>query len=83
MIKLLERADEPDKKIINNLLSDKKDNSTKVKKITQYMVKYKIDELTKNIMDEFFVEGISILESIPGKSPELKKYFEGIRRRKF
>tara|TARA_B100000676_G_scaffold198653_1_gene195226 strand:+ start:5655 stop:6614 length:960 start_codon:yes stop_codon:yes gene_type:complete len=83
MIKLLERADEPDKKIINNLLSDKKDNSTKVKKITQYMVKYKIDELTKKIMDEFFVEGISILESIPGKSSELKKYFEGIRRRKF
>tara|TARA_B100001057_G_scaffold338063_1_gene338871 strand:+ start:429 stop:1388 length:960 start_codon:yes stop_codon:yes gene_type:complete len=83
MIKLLEHAEESDKKIINNLLNKRKENTTKVKKITEYMIKYKIDELTKKIMNEFFIEGISILESIPGKSSELKKYFEVIRRRKF
>ena len=83
MIKLLEHAEESDKKIINNLLSNRNDNTTKVKKITEYMIKYKVDELTKKIMDEFFLEGITILESIPGKSLELKNYFEEIRKRKF
>ena len=83
MIKLLEHAEESDKKIINNLLSNRKENTTKVKKITEYMIKYKIDELTKKIMNEFFLEGITILESIPGKSSDLKNYFEEIRNRKF
>ena len=83
MIKLLEHAEESDKKIINNLLSSRKENTTKVKKITEYMIKYKIDELTKKIMNEFFLEGITILESIPGKSSDLKNYFEEIRNRKF
>ena len=46
------------------------------------MIKYKIDELTKKIMNEFFLEGITILESI-GKSSDLKYYFEEIRNRKF
>ena len=83
MIKLLEHAEESDKKIINNLLSNRKENTTKVKKITEYMIKYKIDELTKKIMNEFFLEGVTILESIPGKSSDLKNYFEEIRNRKF
>ena len=83
MIKLLEHAEESDKKIINTLLSKGKENTTKVKKITEYMIRYKIDELTKKIMDEFFLEGIAILESIPGKNSELKNYFEEIRKRKF
>ena len=83
MIKLLEHAEDSDKKIINNLLSNRKENTTKVKKITEYMIKYKIDELTKKIMNEFFLEGITILESIPGKSSDLKNYFEEIRNRKF
>ena len=83
MIKLLEHAEESDKKIINNLLSNRNENTTKVKKITEYMIKYKIDELTKKIMNEFFLEGITILESIPGKSSDLKNYFEEIRNRKF
>ena len=83
MIKLLEHAEDSDKKIINNLLSNRKENTTKVKKITEYMIKYKIDELTKKIMNEFFLEGVTILESIPGKSSDLKNYFEEIRNRKF
>ena len=83
MIKLLEHAEESDKKIINNLLSNKKNNTTKVKRITEYMIKYKVDELTRKIMDEFFIEGITILNSIPGKTLELKNYFEEIRKRKF
>ena len=83
MIKLLEHAEDSDKKIINNLLSNRKENTTKVKKITEYMIKYKIDELTKKIMNEFFLDGITILESIPGKSSDLKNYFEEIRNRKF
>ena len=83
MIKLLEHAEESDKKIINTLLSKGKENTTKVKKITEYMIRYKIDELTKKIMNEFFLEGIAILESIPGKNSELKNYFEEIRKRKF
>ena len=83
MIKLLEHAEESDKKIIDTLLSKGKENTTKVKKITEYMIRYKIDELTKKIMNEFFLEGIAILESIPGKNSELKNYFEEIRKRKF
>ncbi len=83
MIKLLEHAEESDKKIINNLLSNKKNNTSKVKRITEYMIKYKVDELTRKIMDEFFIEGITILNSIPGKTLELKNYFEEIRKRKF
>ena len=86
IIKLLEKANSTDKESILKLMNNNKEEENKIKFITDMMLKYQIDKITKQKMDIYFEEGINILSDISGKPDnilELKNYFEKIRDRKF
>jgi len=86
IIKLLEKANSTDKESILKLMNDNKEEENKIKFITDMMLKYQIDKITKQKMDIYFEEGMNILSDISGKPDnilELKNYFEKIRDRKF
>lgn len=85
IIKLLEKASSNDKEMILKFM-DINQNESKIKFITEMMIKYQIDKISKQKMDIYFEEGIEILSNISGKPDnivELKNYFEKIRDRKF
>lgn len=86
IIKLLEKANSTDKESILKLMNNNKEEENKIKFITDMMLKYQIDKITKQKMDIYFEEGMNILSDISGKPDnilELKNYFEKIRDRKF
>ena len=86
IIKLLEKANSTDKESILKLMNNNKEEENKIKFITDMMLKYQIDKMTKQKMDIYFEEGMNILSDISGKPDnilELKNYFEKIRDRKF
>ena len=83
IIKLLEQADTYDKKNILKMMNSN-DDENKIKFITSMMIKYEIDNISKDKMDSFFNDGIEILNNIPGNKESLKNlknYFEKIRNR--
>ena len=78
IIKLLEKANPIDKNNILKLMNNN-DDENKIKFITDMMIKYKIDKISKDKMDSFFNDGIDILNDIPGNKESiknLKNYFE-------
>ena len=86
IIKLLEKANSTDKESILKLMNNNKEEENKIKFITDMMLKYQIDKITKQKMDIYFEEGMNVLSDISGKPDnilELKNYFEKIRDRKF
>ncbi len=86
IIKLLEQANTDDKKNILKLMNSNNQDQNKINFITDMMIKYKIDKISKNKMDSFFNEGIELLNNISGNIEsikDLKSYFEKIRKRNF
>ena len=86
IIKLLEQANPDDKKNILKLMNSNNQDQNKINFITDMMIKYKIDKISKNKMDSFFNEGIELLNNISGNIEsikDLKSYFEKIRKRNF
>ena len=86
IIKLLEKANSTDKESILKLMNDNSGDENKIKFITDMMLKYQIDKISKQKMDIYFDEGMKILSGISSKKNkilELKNYFKKIRDRKF
>ncbi len=84
IIKLLEKSNSNDKKTILKLMNNDDQDENKIKFITDMMIKYQIDKISKNKMDSFFKEGIELLNDISGNSisfTNLKNYFKKIRNR--
>lgn len=87
IIKLLEKASPNDKEnILKFMDNNNNQDERKVKFITDLMIKYQIDKISKQKMDIYFDDGMKILSNIFNKSDnlfELKSYFKKIRDRKF
>lgn len=86
IIKLLEKASPNDKENILKFMDNNNQDERKVKFITDLMIKYQIDKISKQKMDIYFDDGMKILSNISNKSDnlfELKSYFKKIRDRKF
>ena len=86
IIKLLEKASPDDKEKVLKFMDNNNQDERKVQFITDLMIKYKIDKISKQKMDIYFKEGMNILSDIsgnPDNTLELKNYFEKIRDRKF
>ena len=86
IIKLLEKASPNDKEKVLKFMDNNNQDERKVQFITDLMIKYKIDKISKQKMDIYFKEGMNILSDIsgnPDNTLELKNYFEKIRDRKF
>ena len=86
IIKLLEKANPVDKNNILKLMNNNSYDENKIKFITDMMIKYKIDKISKDKMNSFFNNGIDILNDIPGNKKSiknLKNYFEKIKERNY
>ena len=86
IIKLLEKANPVDRNNILKLMNNNSYDENKIKFITDMMIKYKIDKISKNKMNSFFNDGIDILNDIPGNKKSiknLKNYFEKIKERNY
>ena len=86
IIKLLEKASPNDKENILKFMDNNNQDERKVKFITDLMIKYQIDKISKQKMDIYFDDGMKILSNISNESDnlfELKSYFKKIRDRKF
>ena len=84
--KLLEKANLVDRNNILKLMNNNSYDETKIKFITDMMIKYKIDKISKDKMNSFFNDGIDILNDIPGNKKSiknLKNYFEKIKERNY
>ena len=86
IIKLLEKANPVDRNNILKLMNNNSYDENKIKFITDMMIKYKIDKISKDKMNSFFNDGIDILNDIPGNKKSiknLKNYFEKIKERNY
>ena len=86
IIKLLEKANPVDRNNILKLMNNNSYDENKIKFITDMMIKYKIDKISKDKMNSFFNDGIDILNDIPGNKKSiknLKNYFEKIKDRNY
>ena len=86
IIKLLEKANPVDRNNILKLMNNNSPDKNKIKFITDMMIKYKIDKISKNKMDSFFNDGIEMLNNITENKDSLKNlknYFEKIRKRSY
>lgn len=85
MIKLLEKADSSDKKIILGWIENNSDDTKKIKIISELMKKYSIDKIAINKIELFFDRGYRLLDSIPSekeKITKIKEYFKKLKERK-
>ncbi len=85
IIKLLEKADSTDKKLILELIKNNSDDNKKIKIISELMKKYSIDKIAINKIEFFFDRGFKLLESLPSKKEkinEIKEYFKNLKKRK-
>ena len=67
-------------------MNNNRPDENKIKFITDMMIKYKIDKISKNKMDSFFNDGIEMLNNITENKDSLKNlknYFEKIRKRSY
>lgn len=85
IIKLLEKADSADKKLILELIKNNSDDNKKIKIISELMKKYSIDKIAINKIEFFFDRGFKLLDSLPSKKEkinEIKEYFKNLKKRK-
>ncbi len=78
MVKLMEKSDEKDLKKIKNLKKSKNEKE-KIKIISELMIKYDINTLAKNTIEDYFKTALSQLEEIKSESKYkviLKEYFD-------